>query len=59
MPGMLLERAPTGIYTPVGVLFQEKVVSILCPNCDHENSRSFKALHNLSKTLRNIFSPIP
>ena len=36
------------VFPPVGVLFPEKTAQILCPNCDHENSRSFTVLHNLS-----------
>lgn len=27
----------------------------LCPNCAHEESKSFKALRNPSKSLRKIF----
>jgi hypothetical protein len=40
---------PTGNFTPAGVLFSGKMAQILCPNCDHENSRSFTVLHNISK----------
>ena len=40
-------------------LFPKITDQILCPNCDHENSRSFTVLHNLSKSLRNIFGPNP
>jgi catechol 2,3-dioxygenase-like lactoylglutathione lyase family enzyme len=50
---------PPVFLGPVGVLFREKVGSILCPNCDHENSSSFTVLHNQSKSLRNILGPIP
>jgi hypothetical protein len=56
---LALTRAPTGNFIPVGVSLSEYTDQVLCPNCDHENSRSFTVLHNLSKSLRNIFGPIP
>ena len=47
---------PPGFWGPVGVLFRVIDGRSLCPNCDHENSRSFTVLHKPSITLGNIFA---
>ena len=44
----MIAAHPPGILPPVGVLFTKNGAWILCPSCDHENSRSFTVLHNLA-----------
>ena len=47
------------VYIPGGCFIFENTAQILCPNCDHENSRSFTVFHNPSKSSTKNIGQIP